>query len=596
MRDGPGTQIGDQAEHALVREDPPDLERRLSDQGRVRGGRGLAHEKRSDLPRPHLEELPVKGEPLRVRRLLDACPVKHRAGSRRLRLGIGDPRPRLRMRELREARELTAAPFRHQMPHLRAQVRKEEEGLRGCPLLPHEEQRQVRGEQENGGGRAHRLGLCQGRDAFAEGAIADLVVVLQKAHEARGRKARARLAPLPAAIRGELPLECETLGEAAREMAKGRLVVLVVAAVLAGQQDVERVMHVVIPLRLVQGALVRIGAGQVSRLIGVVLEDEMDEAVAPGPLRRRARKLGEHVLAGSVRYGVDGVEAQAVEVKLLEPVQCVVHDERPRDLGAGPVEVDGISPGCFALATEERRSIAMQVIAFRTEVVVDDVEEDGQASDVTRIHEGLERFPPSVARVGGEGQDPVVAPAPPTGEVRYGHQLHRRHPERGEMIEPLGNRLESALRSERPHVELVEDEAFRGNAVPLRIGPGIRRRVDDLAGPVDIVRLKARGRVGHEELAVDPERVPRARGRVPRHPLGPAGRITRHRKSPLPVGEPELDAARGRRPEPEARSAVVACLGAERHPVRALYCGPSTQACVLGLRSRSTASERASSG
>ena len=46
-----------------------------------------------------------------VRRLLDACPVEHRAGSRRLRLGIGDPRPRLRMRELREARELTAAPM-----------------------------------------------------------------------------------------------------------------------------------------------------------------------------------------------------------------------------------------------------------------------------------------------------------------------------------------------------------------------------------------------------------------------------------------------------------------------------------------------------
>ena len=100
----------------------------------------------------------------------------------------------------------------------------------------------------------------------------------------------------------------------------------------------------------------------------------------------------------------------------------------------------------------------------------------------------------------------------------------------------------------------------------------------------------------YEKLAVDPERVPRARGRVPRHPLGPAGRITPHRESPLPVGEPELDAARGRSPETEARGAVVACLGAERHPVRAPYCGPSPQAGVLGLRSRSTASERASRG
>ncbi len=133
----------------------------------------------------------------------------------------------------------------------------------------------------------------------------------------------------------------------------------------------------------------------------------------------------------------------------------------------------------------------MQVISLRAEVVVDDIEEDGQASGVTGIHEGLERFRPSIAGVGSEGQDSVVAPAPPTGEVSDGHQLHRRHPERGEVIEPLGERLEGALWSKRPHVELVEDEPFRGNAVPLGIGPGIRRRVDDLAGPVDIVRLKA---------------------------------------------------------------------------------------------------------
>src|SRR5260370_37456857 len=106
----------------------------------------------------------------------------------------------------------------------------------------------------------------------------------------------------------------------------------------------------------------------------------MEETGEGGALGGRARKLCEHVLAGPVRHGVHRVQSEAVEVKLLEPVECIVHDEGPRDLAAGPVEVDGVSPGRLAVATEESRSIAMQVISLRAEVVVDDVEEDGQAS------------------------------------------------------------------------------------------------------------------------------------------------------------------------------------------------------------------------
>ena len=164
------------------------------------------------------------------------------------------------------------------------------------------------------------------------------------------------------------------------------------------------------------------------------------------------------------------------------------------------------------------------------------------------------------------------------------------------MVEPLRHRREGSLPGERSHVKLVEDETLGGDAVPLRVGPGIVVRIDHLARPVDVERLIARRRVGHEELAVDPERVPRARRGIPRHPLRPPRRVPRHGEALLPVGEPELHALGGGGPQPEARGAVVARLRAERHAVASPYRGLPGHDLTVGRRRRRTASERPSSG
>jgi hypothetical protein len=66
--------------------------------------------------------------------------------------------------------------------------------------------------RSTGGRRAHRFGRGEGGQALTEGAVADLIVILEKAHEARGGKPRARLAPRPAAIGRPLAL----IGESPR--------------------------------------------------------------------------------------------------------------------------------------------------------------------------------------------------------------------------------------------------------------------------------------------------------------------------------------------------------------------------------------------
>src|SRR6202008_240875 len=105
-----------------------------------------------------------------------------------------------------------------------------------------------RSEDDDGGGRAYRLGRGVLGDALAEGAVAGLFVVLEEVHEARGGGLRLRLPPGAPAVGGPLTLIGETLGEATGEVGQGRMVVPVVPTLLAGEEHVERVVDVVVPL------------------------------------------------------------------------------------------------------------------------------------------------------------------------------------------------------------------------------------------------------------------------------------------------------------------------------------------------------------
>ena len=62
----------------------------------------------------------------------------------------------------------------------------------------------------------------------------------------------------------------------------------------------------------------------------------------------------------------------------------------------------------------------------RADVVVDDVEEDGEAARVAGVHEPLQRVGPAVGLVHRPQADPVVPPAVLARERGERHQLHRR--------------------------------------------------------------------------------------------------------------------------------------------------------------------------
>ena len=102
------------------------------------------------------------------------------------------------------------------------------------------------------------------------------------------------------------------------------------------------VVQVVVPQRIEPEAARGLRPHE-PHVLRLVLGDEDDARGAP-PLPDASRDSREDVFVRAVVDALRGVEPQAVEVELANPVRGVLHDELADRRGAGPVEVDGVTP------------------------------------------------------------------------------------------------------------------------------------------------------------------------------------------------------------------------------------------------------------
>ncbi len=110
-----------------------------------------------------------------------------------------------------KGRELAPAAFADGVGQCAMMVGKELEGRAAQLLFAHEQQGNVWAEELQGDGGSQRLWMGERRQAVAERAIADLVVVLQEEDEGRWRQVSARRpAVLALAVRREFALIGET--------------------------------------------------------------------------------------------------------------------------------------------------------------------------------------------------------------------------------------------------------------------------------------------------------------------------------------------------------------------------------------------------
>lgn len=225
----------------------------------------------------------------------------------------------------------------------------------------------------------------------------DLVMVLQEQHERAGRQVAAGFAAWRAVAVG-LALEHEAFAQAASQFVDRPLpVVGVVAFGLAGQQHVQGIVAVVVPLG-VEALFEQRG------LVVLVLQHQPD---MPARLHGSAHPLRQ--LDEKIRLvdGMHGVQAQAVAAVLAQPHQGVL-DKVLAHLGAA--EVDRGAPGRLPVLAEKRAGVLMQVIAVGAEVVVDHVHQHHQAVAVGIVDQRAQLLGAAVAVLRRVGQHAVVAP------------------------------------------------------------------------------------------------------------------------------------------------------------------------------------------
>src|SRR5579863_9313193 len=291
----------------------------------------------------------------------------------------------------------------------------------------------------------------------------------------------------------------------------------------------ETVMRVIVPLRIERTGTV--GWSQEAGLVGAVLQHQMNMAASACELARGCGDLGQDMVLAVVADRMHGVEAQAVQLILFEPVECVVDEEVAYRAAALTVEVDGGTPRGVMAVGEELRRIEAEIVALGPEMVVDNVQHHRDATSMRRRDQRLQFVRSAIHGFGRERQNAVIAPAAFAWEVRNRHELDDADSELLEMIETRLRTGKGPFRAEGANMQLVNDRLVPGPAAPAVLLPAEGKRVHDLAVAMHIVRVTARSGVGHLLSAIDPESIQRAGVRPSRSELEPAVRVPAHRQS-----------------------------------------------------------------
>jgi len=122
----------------------------------------------------------------------------------------------------------------------------------------------------------------------------------------------------------------------------------------------------------------------------------------------------------------------------------------------------------------------VEMIPVGSEVVVDHVEDDHQPQRVGAIDKRPRVVRRSVEPRWCEQVDAIVAPAETAREIGDGHDLKHRDAELRQRGQLSHRRPPGAASRERAEVQFVNDVLVRRATAPFGIGPGERRRIDDL--------------------------------------------------------------------------------------------------------------------
>src|SRR6185369_248150 len=190
------------------------------------------------------------------------------------------------------------------------------------------------------------------------------------------------------------------------------------------------------------------------------------------------------VAAGVVLDSLNRVEAQAVDVVLVNPVERVADNKAANGVTALVVVVDGLAPGSLVLGGEVRTELA-EIIALVPKVVVDDVLNDCETLAMRGVDKATECRRTAVAGLNRVETDTVVSPI-----VFAGKSVDRQEFEGGDAeifeIWKFGNGgVEGSFGRESSDVEFVNHVVAIFETLPVAILPFECGGIDDFGWTVN---------------------------------------------------------------------------------------------------------------
>ena len=199
------------------------------------------------------------------------------------------------------------------------------------------------------------------------------------------------------------------------ELARAAAVIGVIGLVMSGQRDHGAVMKIVVPQR-VEPVAAALGRAHQPGVLRLVLADDKGGAAAS----RRSHLPndgGEDMVVRSIEDLLRRVEPQPVEMIFVDPIAGIGDEEFAHRTGIGAVEIDRLAPFVVVAIGEISRGERFEIVSVRAEMVVDDVEDDGDAERMRAVDEAAEIVGPAVEPGRREEVDAVIAPAEPAREI-----------------------------------------------------------------------------------------------------------------------------------------------------------------------------------
>ena len=369
------------------------------------------------------------------------------------------------------------------------EITKERKRLGRSPFFSHEQERRHRSKQRDGERRRERSFPDARCKTITQGPVADLIVVLEKVDEGERRQsARWLTTNSTVSMSRGLALIGEARAERTRDVpARIWGVILIIAPLLARQQAMPSMVIVVVPLGTVFSVR-NIGQRiEQTCAVVVVLQDQMDQSSrCRRELSDRVAELMKERELLRFEQGMHRVEAKTVEAIMFKPMQCIA-DGEGADLWNAIV--DGVSPRRMS-GGEECRRVAVKVVTFRAEMVVDDVEKHHEPPRMRFVDQHSQIVGPTIGAVWRIEQDAVVSPVSAACEIGNRHQLDCSHAGLDDMIELVDCRAERARWRERADVQFQDGRLVPAPPAPILCPPFESGVIDDLARPEHILGLE----------------------------------------------------------------------------------------------------------